>query len=328
MAFGLGAFAVSSLALSLVEESGEEIPSKNVARAADVPEMADIVSWLKDLTSGIKARNQPQVVQAVAVDDARNLLIGKGSTVAGVAFAWKTLLCWCSEDVELASTATDLGFLSFIGCFSLYAITEQFRNTRTFLLQAALSHIFLETVFEFGVVKKLDPEAKPRISWDMVVHHIGSLATGIYCTQVGGGKFCSGDFLKQGARLACTEITTGFPVAFKSAIKNKKFKGKRRLFFAVAMPVAFIWRSLYTLDVLKSYLRTVDNLGGRKAIPSKWLGATCFGSVVGCNMYWTARILSGVVRTLTGKGKLGKKGTTKTAKDKEDKDEGKQASSE
>ena len=60
---------------------------------------------------------------------------GKGSTVAGVAFAWKTLLCWCSEDVELASTATDLGFLSFIGCFSLYAITEQFRNTRTFLLQ-------------------------------------------------------------------------------------------------------------------------------------------------------------------------------------------------
>ena len=46
---------MSSLALSLVEESGEEIPSKNVARAADVPEMADIVSWLKDLTSGIKA---------------------------------------------------------------------------------------------------------------------------------------------------------------------------------------------------------------------------------------------------------------------------------
>lgn len=307
---GLGALGIASL---LTEHK------RDAAHAADVSDAVDIGLWLNQICSAVKGRGRLEITPPASSRNAEgitggsrsNLLVGKGSAVASVAFMWKTLLCWCTEDVELASTATDLGFLSFTGVFSLFAITEEFRNTRTFLLQACLSHIFLETVFEWGVLKMLEPEAKRRISWDMVIHHIGSLATGIYCTRV-GGAFCTGDFLKQGARLACTEVTTGFPVAFKAAVKSRRFKGKRRAFFAVAMPVAFVWRSLYTLDVLKSFLRTVEECGGRKAIPSKWLGVTCFGSVVGCNMYWTARILSGVVRTLTGRGKLGpKKGKKK-----------------
>ena len=290
------------------------LKDRNACVAADVPEAADMAIWLKQLISGLSGGRNKQRDLALREaslkleDPSKNLLVGRGSTVAGVAFAWKTLLCWCTDDVELASTATDLGFLSFLGCFSLYAITEQFRNTRIFLLQAALSHIFLETVFEFGVVPKLDPKAKPRMALDMVIHHIGSLAIGLYCTRVGGGKFSSGEFLKQGARLVCTEITTGFPVAFKAAIKKKKFKGKRRLFFALGMPAAFIWRSLYTLDVLKSFLKAVESHGGREAIPSKWVGAACFSSVVGCNVFWTFKILSGVVKTLKGAGKKKKKG--------------------
>jgi hypothetical protein len=115
--------------------------------------------------------------------------------------------------------------------------------------------------------------------------------------------------------LACTEITTGFPVAFKAALKNKRFKGKRRTFFATAMPLAFLWRSWYTLDVLKSFLRSVDELGGRKAVPSKWVGAGCFGSIVCCNMYWTLRIFGGVLKTIT---KRGKKKNTNNKKKKPD----------
>ncbi|QDZ24791.1 hypothetical protein HOP50_14g73310 [Chloropicon primus] len=314
LVYGLGALGVSAV-LTSSSTSG----ARDVALAADVPEASDLAVWLSQITAAIKGRGkQPEVAMKATPDRATKLLIGKGSSCAGVAFMWKTLLCWCTEDVELASTATDLGFLSFLGCFALHAIKDEFSNCRTFLLQACLSHIFLETVFDMGVLKMLEPEAKRRISWDMVIHHIGSLATGIYCTRVGGGKFSTGDFLKQGARLACTEITTGFPVAFKAAIKNKRFRGKRRTFFAAAMPIAFVWRSLHTLDVMRSFLRTVEECGGRKAIPSKWLGASCFGSVVGCNMYWTIRILSGVVRTLAGKGKLGK-GKGKKEKEEDEK---------
>ena len=236
-----------------------------------------------------------------------SLILGQGSSVAGIAFAYKTLLCWCAEDVELASTATDLGYLSFVGCFSMFTVREHYKVARVFMIQAALSHILLEMVFELGVMRFFDPKAKThRMSWDMIFHHIGSLATGLYCVKAGGGSFCNGPFLKQGARLACTEITTGFPVAFKAALKNKKFKGKRRVFFAAGMPLAFMWRSWYTLDVLKSFLKTVDELGGRKAVPSKWVGAGCFGSIVFCNMYWTLRIFSGVLKTIRGK-KKGKK---------------------
>jgi len=278
------------------------------ALASDVPESADLVVWMKQMIGGRLERMGASIqgdkggmalVAAEPVSPGMNLLVGKGSTVSGVAFAWKTLLCWCTDDIELASAATDLGFLSFLGTFSLFAIQDQYKNTRTFLLQAALSHIFLETVFEYGLVPRaFEEKAKPRMTWDMLVHHIGSLAIGIYCTRVGGGRFSSGGFLKQGARLACTEITTGLPVAFKAAIKKRRFRGKRRVFFASLMPVAFIWRSLYTLDVLRSFLKEVEKCGGRKAVPSKWTGAACFGSIVGCNLFWTYKIFGGVFKTI------------------------------
>ncbi len=113
-----------------------------------------------------------------------------------------------------------------------------------------------------------------------------------------------------GRRLAATEITTGLPVAFKAAIKKRRFKGKRRVFFASLMPVAFVWRSLYTLDVLRSFLREVEKVGGRKAIPSKWVGASCFSSIIGCNIYWTYKIFGGVFKTIN-KTVLGNNGAAK-----------------
>ena len=303
LVYTIGALALSSAAcMSLLK------PEESVA--ADVPDSTDIPAFLKEVLSSFKGNfKRPKPLVATTAkptfgDDVAltySLLFGKGSSVAGIAFAYKSLLCWCTEDVELASLATDMGFLSFLGCFSMFAVNETFKNTRTFMIQAALSHIFLEMVFEYGLLRRFDKEAKPRITWDMLFHHVGSLAIGLYCIRVGGGTFSNGPFLAQGARLACTEITTGFPVAFKVALKSKRFKGKRRLFFAVGMPLAFIWRSCYTFNVLKTFLKTVDAHGGRKAIPSKWLGAGCFGSVVACNVFWTAKIFSGVFKTLTRK---------------------------
>jgi hypothetical protein len=147
-------------------------------------------------SSFIDDKKTKQIISSKKATGTRSLILGQGSSVAGVAFAYKTLLCWCAEDVELASTATDLGLLSFVGTFSMFTVREQFKVARVFMVQAALSHILFEMIFELGVLRIIDPKAKSRMSWDMIFHHIGSLATGVYCVKAGGGSFCNGPFLK------------------------------------------------------------------------------------------------------------------------------------
>ncbi len=114
------------------------LASADAALASDVPESADLVAWMRQAIGGSLERAGASLqgkglgtggMALVAAEPVKakgmNLLVGKGSSVAGVAFAWKTLLCWCTDDVELASSATDLGFLSFLGTFSLFAIQDQ-----------------------------------------------------------------------------------------------------------------------------------------------------------------------------------------------------------
>ena len=206
-----------------------------------------------------------------------NLLVGKGSAVASVAFMWKTLLCWCTEDVELASTATDLGFLSFTGVFSLFAITEEFRNTRTFLLQACLSHIFLETVFEWGVLRAGAQEA------EVLVGH----------GHPPSGPWPPGFAPASGRVLLATSSSRGpgwlarghdrVSCCLQGRREEQAFQGKRRAFFAVAMPVAFVW-SPCTRWTSSSPSCGRWRSAGRKAILPKWQaslaldpswGATC-----------------------------------------------------
>ena len=57
-------------------------------------------------------------------------------------------------------------------------------------------------------------------------------------------------------------------------------------------------------------------MGGGEAIPSWWVGAGCFGSVVGCNLFWTCKILNGVFRTL--RGVVNKKESKKSSSGKSD----------
>ena len=121
------------------------LKDRNACVAADVPEAADMAIWLKQLISGLSGGRNKQRDLALREaslkleDPSKNLLVGRGSTVAGVAFAWKTLLCWCTDDVELASTATDLGFLSFLGCFSPRSAFTHYTRTRT--TRSATKHL-------------------------------------------------------------------------------------------------------------------------------------------------------------------------------------------
>ena len=105
-----------------------------------------------------------------------------------------------------------------------------------------------------------DPDDRPTsdpqycLTTDLLVHHIATLATGVFCLKAGGPHrpFGRGRFLVQGCRLAATEMTTALPVAFRQALRNKKFKGPKRYVFVAVMPAAFIWRTAQSWSVLRA----------------------------------------------------------------------------
>ena len=54
------------------------------------------------------------------------------------------------------------------------------------------------------------------------------------------------------ASVVVLSSVTALPVAFRQALRNKKFKGPKRYVFVAVMPAAFIWRTAQSWSVLRA----------------------------------------------------------------------------
>ncbi|KAK3249091.1 hypothetical protein CYMTET_41471 [Cymbomonas tetramitiformis] len=245
-------------------------------------------------------------------------VVGTPMLASLLLFFSKVLVCWCTDNSELATAGMDLGFLSFLGTFAFASIEKRYQAIQPAVLQVVVSHLILEYVFNGWLVNKIDPTTScPPLSPEMQLHHVSSVIAGIFCLQTGGSNFAPDGLLLQGVRLCATEVTTALPVAFRQAARTKRLRGERIIFFGALMPLAFVWRSVWSLSVLRRYMELVDASGGIANVPSWWVGASSTAGVVACNLIWTWKILRGtvkVVKKMFGKKKGGKKNEGSDAK--------------
>ena len=74
------------------------------------------------------------------------------------------------------------------------------------------------------------------------------------------------------------------------------------------MPLAFLWRTRYSWNVLKETMGVVKDKGGMRKCKGWWMAAGGVATVFCCNVYWTAKIVQGAYKKLTkGKKKADKK---------------------
>jgi len=211
----------------------------------------------------------------------------------------KALVVWCAEDTELATAAIDLGFLLFVGPFAIVSVLNPFaRGMHQVICEVVVTHLVIGEVLSNAVVlPMIDRQTSYILSWDMWVHHVAGALSGLACLVIGRG---TPQLLTLGARLAMTEVTTALPVAFRQAMRNRKLNGGRSAAFAVMLPVAFTWRSVYSFFIFKKSVPLI--LNPNIALPIlKFPALGCLFAIVCCNTYWTSKIYRGAVKLATKK---------------------------
>lgn len=211
----------------------------------------------------------------------------------------KALVVWCAQDTELATAAIDLGFLLFVGPFAIASVLNPFaRGMHQIICEVVLTHLVIGEILSNAVVLPLiDRQTSYILSWDMWVHHIGGALSGLACLIIGR---TTPQVLTLGARLAMTEVTTALPVAFRQAMRNRKLNGGRSAAFAVMLPVAFTWRTVYSFMIFKKAVPLIMNPSS--ALPLlKFPALGCLFAIVCCNTFWTSKIYRGALKLATRK---------------------------
>jgi len=211
----------------------------------------------------------------------------------------KALVVWCAEDTELATAAMDLGFLLFVGPFAIVSVLNPFAaGMHQIICEVVITHLVIGEVLSNAVVLPLiDRQTSYNLSWDMWVHHFAGAASGLACLVLGRG---TPELLTLGARLATTELTTALPVGFRQAMRNRKLNGGRSAAFAVMLPAAFTWRTVYSFQIFQKSVPLI--LNPDIALPILKFPATgCVFAIVCCNAYWTSKIFRGALKLATKK---------------------------
>eukprot|EP00958_Prasinococcus_capsulatus_P016157 scaffold1781_cov416-Prasinococcus_capsulatus_cf.AAC.3 len=114
-------------------------------------------------------------------------------------------------------------------------------------------------------------------------------------------------------------------------------KGVPRIVFVTLFPVGFVWRTRQSLSVLSSYVDFLRSVGGLRKFKARvgasafskrvanasslraqgWIGVASVGSIVACNIFWTAKIFRGVAKQIFGRKKS--RNTSKTSNGTSDK---------
>eukprot|EP00238_Polyblepharides_amylifera_P004881 CAMPEP_0196592484 /NCGR_PEP_ID=MMETSP1081-20130531/72868_1 /TAXON_ID=36882 /ORGANISM="Pyramimonas amylifera, Strain CCMP720" /LENGTH=129 /DNA_ID=CAMNT_0041916199 /DNA_START=35 /DNA_END=421 /DNA_ORIENTATION=- len=106
-------------------------------------------------------------------------------------FASKFLVCWCSEESELAALGIDLGFLVMLGGLAVVFGVESVgleagaEAVRGVLVEVVVVHLLLECVFNGWLHPWINPKGATPMTWDMWAHHMGSCFAGMYCKVAG-----------------------------------------------------------------------------------------------------------------------------------------------
>ena len=220
-------------------------------------------------------------------------------------FAWaaafffmaaKSLVCWCSVDPKAAATNIDLGFLLGMALLACASLTPSpLAALRPLLIQLTLGHITLEMAFYGVILNVIDPAAAYKMSPEMWLHHLAVAVGGVHTVALMAQPAFSA-LAWVGTQLIVTEITTFLPVAFHQAVKNKRMTGSRSVILGVLFPSAFALRCVMSARVFSNYMAVVNAVGGTAAVPFWWVSAGCSATILGLNMFWTAKILYGGAR--------------------------------
>jgi len=206
----------------------------------------------------------------------------------------KSFVCWCSDDSEFAALGIDMGYLVFLGAFStLYVPGEgpALEMVREHIVEVIAVHMILECIFNGFLHKLINREGAKHMTWDMWVHHIGSIFGALFCKVVGPMLWV------EAMRLGMTEITIALPVALKHARRAKRLNGSLGAMIGILMLLAFLWRAYWSWTVVFNFLTIVSQQkelnGLMKYHP---LGALSLASVALCNCYWLHKIISSVAK--------------------------------
>ena len=224
--------------------------------------------------------------------------VSRGFAWAAALFfmAAKSLVCWCSVDPKAAATNIDLGFLLGMALLACASLTPSpLAALRPLLIQLTLGHITLEMAFYGVILNVIDPAANYKMSPEMWLHHIAVAVGGAHTVALMAQPAFSA-LSWVGTQLIVTEITTFLPVAFHQAIKNKRMTGYRSVALGVLFPSAFALRCVMSARVFTNYMAVVKALGGTAAVPYWWVSGGCSVTILGLNLFWTAKILYGGVR--------------------------------
>ena len=222
------------------------------------------------------------------------MTLSSGALVASLLTTGKATVVWCSKDSENSAALMDLGFLLCIGALGKAAISKpSLKVLQPVIVEIAVVHLLLEMCFNAAVLRKLDPKTTYNMPVTMWIHHVASVVAGTICMATYNGRFNG-----LGTKLAITECTTFLPVAFRQARKANKLRGERSLFLGALMPVAFMWRTWWNFTVLTDFEASVRAMQKCNAVV-RVLGVGATTTVLGCNCWWTARILIGAKKILS-----------------------------
>ena len=218
----------------------------------------------------------------------------EGAFIAALLTTGKGVVVWCSKDSENSAALTDLGFLLCLGALGEAAIRRPaLQPLQPVIVEIAVVHLFLELVFNAAVLRKIDPKTTYSMPVTMYIHHIASVVAGAICMTTYDGRFNG-----LGTKLAATECTTFLPVAFRQARKADKLRGDRSIVLGALMPIAFIWRTWWNFTVLTDFEKSVKAMRTCNPVV-RALGVTATSTVLGCNCWWTLRILIGAKKIVS-----------------------------
>jgi hypothetical protein len=222
-------------------------------------------------------------------------LPGRGTATALLCLASKLLAVSCTgnpaERQKLAA-GIDMGFLVLIGALSGIAARPALSVMRQTLVEIVVVHLALEMVYSWWDAAN---GGKP-MGKDMIIHHVAAVVSGLFCLF-----FHDGAFFSPGVKLVVTECTTALPVSLRLARTSGKYKGIHGMAIGLIMPLAFMWRTRYSMDAFRHTKSIMDDMGGVLGVRGWWMALGGVGGVVCCNAYWTVKIFQGLYKKLFGK---------------------------
>lgn len=278
---------------STVDETSQESDLNRNIIDAFLDAMLKLILKLKRQRKN--ARNGSGAVSAADAQDMNfHLTLGSGAVVASLLTTGKAIVVWCSKDSENSAALTDLGFLLCLGALGEAAISRPvLKPLQPVIVEIAVVHLLLEILFNSVFLRKMDPKTTYTMPTTMWIHHIASVVAGAICMTTYDGRFNG-----LGTKLAVTECTTFLPVAFRQARKANKLKGDRSLVLGALMPIAFIWRTWWNFTVLTDFEESVRAMRTCNPVV-RALGVAATSTVLGCNCWWTLRILIGAKRIIS-----------------------------